>query len=149
MSAAAIREGSVAYREEVFHPALKAPAEASGTFRRRGNGTLIRHQREPVEEIAEIGEAFIALRRDPDEIATLVPIPADIAPIFALLRRILSVGSVDGAGLSLSPDPGGWRIDAGPETGGMVLRGCGAVLQGLEIAEPGGVLRRITFRGRE
>lgn len=135
----------------VHHPALPKPETASGDFRIAGDGTLVREQRRPRPEIAEIGEAFLSVRDAPDRSRNLVPIPSEMKPMFDALRQVIA-GDVDaiaaGFSLALVTDAPLWRVGLSPRQAGpgeldIVLVGCGASLRGLEIAREGGSTRKI------
>ena len=69
---------------------------------------------------------------------------------------LLATGRIAEAGASfgtaLDAGPWGWRVDLVPAEGGegvlrIALVGCGARLQRIEIAEPGGIERRYILGG--
>ncbi len=141
----------IAYREQIFHPALIQPVTAAGTFRIADDGTLIRAQEYPEPEIAEIGRDTIRLRDDLEEEANLVPIPEDIEPMLATVRalvvgepgRILETYSV-----ALLPHEEGWQVvvDLGNATGALThlaVIGCGETLSAVELDLSDGGRRRI------
>lgn len=142
----------VPYREEVHHPALAVPETASGTMHVATDGRLVKAQDRPRPEISEIGEDFLSLRPGPDAEASLLPIPPEARPVLDALRATLS-GDLGTLTARFAPVllPGGplWRVSlavhGAPDALPVVLIGCGGVLRGIEIHEPGGIRRLIAF----
>jgi len=143
----------IAYREEVFHPALAQPETAAGFLSVTQSGHLVRDQRRPRREISEIGHNFLSVRKGPDEPENLLPIPAAARPMFEAIRHAVS-GDTKAITrdflLDLVATAPWWRVRLVPrdpdmrETG-ILLVGCGARLGGMEITQPGGVRRVLTF----
>ena len=145
----AIEAGTkLAYTEEIRHPALPVPRFASGTMGIRDNGRLVRHQMTPREEIIEVGETVFTVRDSLDGEANMLPIPADLKPLFGVLRQI--AGSRDGH-MQLEnaaiPGPEGWRSAmAGPVPDiEFALIGCGLKLLGVAVQSANGIERLTRF----
>jgi len=145
--------GRIAYREEVHHPALAAPETATGVLGITSDGRLLRDQMRPRREISEVGDDFVTLREAPDGPANLIPIPAEARPMFAAIRHAIAGEAAAIArdfALTLEPAPAGWRVRLVPKGAQaqaveVVLAGCGAVLTGMEIVQPGGLRRVMSF----
>ena len=146
---------SLGYREEIFHPALKAPLLARGVFEISADGSLIRHQEEPEVETVRIGENFIFKRRESDGGGSnILPIPSELEFLFASLRVI--VGQADRAALKaydhkLLATPSGWSLALQPtaaaETGDrIVVEGCGRTIEAIELQFRDADRRRISFQ---
>ena len=146
------------YREEIYHPAITFPVVTGGWFEVGKDGSLIRHQTKPDNEVTRIGENFISQRRDSEGGETnIFPIPSSLAPLLSSLRNI--VGQTAKTALMKFPhrlETGttGWRLslqtgtadirDNPPDTL-IVLEGCGDQLRSLEMRLPGLERRRIVF----
>lgn len=143
----------IAYREEIHHPALPAPETAAGILGIAANGKLLRDQTRPRREISEVGDDIITLREAPGGPANIVPIPSEARPMFAAIRHAIASDAAAIArdfSLALEPAPAGWRVRLVPEDPDaraveVVLVGCGAVLTGMEIVQPGGLRRVMAF----
>jgi hypothetical protein len=145
------------YREEIYHPAMADPVVTSGWFEIGTDGDLVRHQRTPDSAVTRIGEKFIFVRRDSEDgdNTTIFPIPKELAPLFSSLRSI--VRHTDRKTLAAYPhelqsDTTGWKLSLNTGSTGVPdnlihLRGCGDVLQSVELQMPNGERRRIVFTG--
>ncbi len=140
------------YREEVHHPALAEPEVATGSVSIAATGDLVRHQVTPERQISEVGRTMLSTRPTPDAEPTLYPIPAEARPMLLALRRALA-GDADALAadfaLDLAMDESGWRLALQPRAGDggatIVFGGCGENLRTVEIAQPDGVRRSLTF----
>lgn len=123
------------------------------------DGTLVREQRRPTREVAEIGDRFLSVRRPPEGSRNLLPIPSGMKPVFEALRHA-AAGDAAALAERFSPrlvsEGVPWRVrlvpragEAGGESGELeiVLVGCGASLRGMELIRGSGGVRRI-FLGR-
>lgn len=146
------RGQSVAYREEVTHPALERPEVAEGTMSITPDGSLVRDQTAPERQISEIGERFLTTRSGPDAEPSLYPIPEAAQPVLAAIRGVLA-GDTEaieiGFATDLSSDGGGWRLVLRPADGSakpeIRFAGCGPVLDWTEVATDDGVRRTVRF----
>ena len=119
------------------------------------DGTLIREQRRPAREVAEIGDTFLSIRRPREGSRNLLPIPSGMKPMFDALRHAIAGETealMEGFSPELVSEGSPWRVRLAPGAGeaddlGIVLVGCGASLRGMELIREGGSLRRI-FLGR-
>tara|TARA_R110002072_G_scaffold9769_3_gene46885 strand:+ start:2059 stop:2472 length:414 start_codon:yes stop_codon:yes gene_type:complete len=130
------------------------PAITRGWFEVAKDGTLIRHQREPVAEVTRIGERFIFQRRDSDDgESNIFPIPSEIAPLLSALRSVVQRTAKEDLLAyphKLETDPSGWRLTLQTDVSErgknrIVLEGCGDVLQSVELQIAGRERRRIVF----
>ena len=93
-------------------PPFWSPLLQKGIFDIGPGGRLIRHQDHPEPESVDIGERFLTIRREAYE--NTVPIPEDMAKVFALLRTIVTrrdLSPPEASGGVMRADDGGWRID--------------------------------------
>lgn len=123
------------------------------------DGTLVREQRQPTREIAEVGDKFLSVRRPPDGSRNLLPIPSGMKPMFEALRHAVSGDAealAEGFAPTLVSEGSPWRVrldpraeEAGDAAGDLeiVLVGCGASLRGMELTRENGSVRKI-FLGR-
>ncbi len=140
----------VAYREEVFHPALPEPQVTTGTMHIGPGGDLVRMQQWPEPETVSVGERFLTVTV-PGGDPNILPIPDDMAPFFLALRGILSgrPGSVSDSYTMMLQDAGPpWRVSL--ETGASdqmqtLLMGCGGQLRTIELIVPDLARRVLTF----
>jgi len=147
------KSGEVAYREEIYHPALAEPETASGFLSVTQSGDLVRDQRQPRREISEVGQSFLSVRDGPDAPENMWPIPGPARPMFAAMRQAVSgdaMALTRDFTLELVSDVPIWRVRLVPEDSelrgvGIVLIGCGATLVGMELSQPGGIRRILTF----
>ncbi|MDT8344641.1 MAG: hypothetical protein RQ752_09430 [Thermohalobaculum sp.] len=159
VSAAAVLTGlaidpnaTIPYREEVHHDALPAPETASGTMHVAPDGWLVKAQARPRVEISEVGEDVVSLRDAPETERNLLPIPPEARPVLEALRAVMS-GNLALLAERFAPalvsDTSLWRVRLAvhqtPDVLPVILIGCGAVLRGIEINEPGGIRRLIAF----
>ncbi len=127
------------------------------------DGTLVREQRRPTREVAEIGDRFLSVRRPPEGSRNLLPIPSGMKPVFEALRHA-AAGDAEALAEKFSPtlvsEGVPWRVRLVPRAGEaagaaageageleIVLVGCGASLRGMELIRENGGVRRI-FLGR-
>lgn len=145
--------GRVGYREEIHHPALAQPEVASGTLSMTADGHLVKDQRRPRREVSEIGESRVSVRQGPDAPENLLPIPSELKPMLDAIRGVVS-GDTEvitaAFNMELSATAPLWRVrlvpsDAGASGIEIVVAGCGARLRGMEVRQPGGIERVITF----
>ncbi len=143
----------IAYHEAVHHPALAQPETASGFLSMTRSGRLVRDQHRPRREISEIGQSFHSVRKGPEEPENLLPIPSAARPMFDAIRHAVS-GDAEAItrefSIELLAAAPSWRVRLVPREPGereidIILVGCGAVLTGMEIAQPKGVRRVLTF----
>ena len=143
-------KGVLRYREEVRHPALPFPKIARGTWQLNSEGDLIRHQETPEVEFVEIGETVLRIRKGEDGEPNMLPIPAQMKDLFALLRNVASQDDrtmqfEDGA--VREPDPAGWRMQFAvyEDQSTIWLLGCESRLSGFMIRNADGIERRTLF----
>ena len=150
---------TLSYREEVYHPSLSAPVVAHGWFEHASDGTLIRHQTDPQAETMTIGKQYIHRLREASGFSTTVIIPSELAPMFAIIRGVVSDNRE--AMLELLKDysadiqngDAGWSLTltSNRETSvanTLVLYGCGDLLQAVEAQLPDSSRRRYVFEDR-
>lgn len=143
---------TIAYREEVHHPALAEPERARGLMWVTPDGGLIKEQAAPRREISEIGKDFVSVRELSEDAANLLPIPPEARRMLDALRAVMS-GRVGSVAAEYAPELTEvrplWRLRLAvhddPEYLPVFLIGCGAELRGMEIREPGAVRRLILF----
>ncbi|MEM7744630.1 MAG: hypothetical protein AAF409_13065 [Pseudomonadota bacterium] len=140
----------VAYREEVFHPALPEPQVTTGTMWMGPDGELVRMQLWPERETVNVGERFLTVTTPGGE-PNILPIPDDMAPFFMALRGILSgrPGTVSASYPMALQDSGPpWRISLNAGASDQmqtVLTGCGGQLHTIELILPDLARRVLSF----
>jgi hypothetical protein len=146
------RGTSIAYRDEVRHPALEQPEIASGTMRITKGGTLIRDQAVPRRQVIEIGDELVSVRTGPDAEPSLYPLPAEIRPMIAAIRALLTgdAAAIEAAfSAEMSIGDSGWRLTLRPISeqplSAVAFSGCGGVLKQMEISESHGIRRLLSF----
>lgn len=143
----------MAYREQVFHPALPQPEVARGTLWITAKGRLVKDQIIPQREISEIGDRFLSVREAPDGPTNLLPIPATARPMLDAIRLVVAGDAGALANeftLDLQPGGPGWRIGLASKNAEVsetqiTLTGCGDGLQAIEIEQERGVRRIFTL----
>lgn len=144
----------VAYREETRHPALAGAKVSEGLLDIGADGTLIRHQKRPREEIAEIGERFVRISRpvdgSGDAYENLLPTPPAVARFATLMRSVLAgatEAALAGQEARLETTTSGWTLTLTPAEGTdrtpILLSGCGPRLRAVTLRMDGSVERRI------
>lgn len=145
------------YREEIFHPAIVQPVVTRGWFEISNDGSLIRHQTEPDAETSRIGEQFIFVTRDDTGERNIFPIPDEIAPLLAVLRRIVGQSSnliLQDYMPVLEVNQTGWlvKMSFGPperQRDSLILDGCGKILKNVELQFGSNQRRRIIFEHKK
>lgn len=143
---------TVAYREEIHHPALTEPERARGLMRMESTGRLVKEQIAPRQEISEIGEDFVSVREDARAERNMLPIPPEARRMLTALRDVMS-GDLKSVAARYAPELTEvrplWRLRLAvhddPEYLPVFLIGCGSQLRGIEIREPGGIRRFVLF----
>ncbi len=112
----------------------------------------MRDQVTPKRQISEVGETLLSTRSAPGAEKTLYPIPREARPMLLALRRMLA-GDAAAIAADFTTELGGgddgWRLtlrQRGEAPGpAVVFGGCGGDLLAMEIVEPDGVRRSLTF----
>ncbi|MBK0400873.1 hypothetical protein H0I76_16860 [Limibaculum sp. M0105] len=116
------------------------------------SGRLVKKQITPREEISEVGEDFVSVRKHVEDQRNLLPIPPEARRMLTALRDVMS-GDAEALETRYSPvmteaQPL-WRLRLAvhddPDYLPIFLIGCGSQLRGIEIREPGGVRRLVVF----
>ena len=135
---------------------MATPVVARGWFEHADDGGLIRHQTEPRAETVEIGQGHIHHRRDASGFSTTVSIPSEMAPVFDILRGIVTGDREGLAELSrdiaatIENGDAGWTLTLAADlhdgtSNIIVLGGCGDVLETVELQLADGSRRRYVF----
>lgn len=115
------------------------------------DGSLIKDQTAPTREITEVGQTFISVKTGPEEEENLLLIPDDARPMLNAIRGVL-MGDERAVAkdfrMQLSSEGGAWRIVLVPKADSdylITVTGCDDSLLSMEIREPDGVERILTF----